>query len=340
MEEIKQLIGKYIQNNKYITCLEEVYLLFEKNKVTFEERNIIMQEIYKYNSKIHSLEQRKSGELKKIVVSEKINVETNNVSMIRNDLEVVENSKIESLDCNVDSYFSEVKKINSIEDLEILLPSRENEHFENIINMLLIKLYQEKVEIVNLIHEQQTNEPNVQYYFEEDLDQIEFIMDLLSEYKNYTEEDIIEEESKNNRIVFLKNSSNEPMIISSLKGYEEYYESFLELLNNILEGNFKRSRNFSNNNKIVDLLEVKSFKTRIIFSGLKDNIIVVMPAFVKKCDTDLRHRHLIENISRVYQQQKEELLKLTENEEFMEQEEKYLKDIIEMLKEKKKVNVK
>lgn len=63
MNEIKQLINRYIEQNKYISCLEELYVLFEKNNVSFQERTTIMKEIYKYNKKIYAIEQKKSQKL-------------------------------------------------------------------------------------------------------------------------------------------------------------------------------------------------------------------------------------------------------------------------------------
>lgn len=249
--------------------------------------------------------------------------------------------KVEPLQCDITSFMDEIKNFNDMSDLERILPSRDSEQFDNVIDMICVALYREKVEILNLIHEHQEKDPSIHQYFDNELEDIDCRIEMLLDYKNAV---IEEEENTNkkttNKIVFLKNSLGEPMIISSLKGYEEYYDSFLELINSIIDGTFKNKRTFLNNNKIVDMMEVKGFKTRILFSRLRDNIFVVMPAFVKKCDTDLRHRNLIQKVSQMHQMQKDTLMCLVDDEEFMLQEKHYLEELIKMLEEKKKVILK
>lgn len=339
MNEIQELINGHMQKNKYISCLEDLYVLFEKNSISYSERCIILKEIYKYNKKVHASEERRAQKLEKME-NQKIVVAQSKPEKISRSIEK-SNKNVEALQCDVSLYMDKIKNFSDVGELEIILPSREDEHFDNIIDMILTKLYQEKVEIINLIHEQQENEPSISQFFDEELEDIDYRMETLLDYKNdFFEEDEISTEKTNNKIVFLKNSFGEPMIISSLKGYEEYYESFLELINSIIDGTFKNKRTFLNNNKIVDLMEVKGFKTRILFSRLKNDIYVVMPAFVKKCDTDLRHRIIIQNISQMYQLQKDELMNALDNEDFMKQEQYYLDELIKTLDEKKKVYAK
>lgn len=338
MEEIQQLIIEYMSKNKYISCLEELYVLFEENNISLNEKITIMKEIYLYNKKIYASEERKSQELDNIenyektsIVTEKSSVQTTNKSK----------KIVEALQLDISSYMEKVKNINDISELEKILPSRDSEQFDNIIDMIAVNLYKEKVEIINLIHEQQEKEPLIHEFFDSELEDIDFRIEALLDYKNMTmEPEEFYNQNVLNRIVFLKNTIGEPMIISSLKGYEEYYESFLELINSIIDGSFKNKRSFSNNNKVVDMMEVKGFKTRVLFSHLKDNVYVIMPAFVKKCDTDLRHRNILENVSQIYQMQKEELLNLVNSGEYMQKEEEYLSELLDILKEKKKVNIK
>lgn len=338
MNEIKQLINRYIEQNKYISCLEELYVLFEKNNVSFQERTTIMKEIYKYNKKIYAIEQKKSQKLDNMEKDTK-RVKSSEEPPVP--MHTKTKKKVEPLQCDITSFMDEIKNFNDMSDLERILPSRDSEQFDNVIDMICVALYREKVEILNLIHEHQEKDPSIHQYFDNELEDIDCRIEMLLDYKNAV---IEEEENTNkkttNKIVFLKNSLGEPMIISSLKGYEEYYDSFLELINSIIDGTFKNKRTFLNNNKIVDMMEVKGFKTRILFSRLRDNIFVVMPAFVKKCDTDLRHRNLIQKVSQMHQMQKDTLMCLVDDEEFMLQEKHYLEELIKMLEEKKKVILK
>lgn len=338
MDEIQQLLVEYMSENRYISCLEELYVLFEKNNISSTERITIMKEIYMYNKKIYALEERKSQELDNIKNYDKASVMTEKSSIL-----TTSKSKkiVEALQFDISKYMEKIKNVNDISDLEKILPSRDNEQFDNIVDMIAVGLYKEKVEIINLIHEQQEKEPFIHEFFDSELEDIDFKIEILLDYKNMLMESKENcTQNVSNRVVFLKNTFGEPMIVSSLKGYEEYYESFLELINSIVDGSFKNKRSFSNNSKVIDMMEVKGFKTRVLFSHLKDNIYVIMPAFVKKCDTDLRHRNILENVSQIYQIQKEELLYLINNEEYMIKEEGYLGELLDILKEKKKVNIK
>lgn len=200
--------------------------------------------------------------------------------------------------------------------------------------MLLVNLYSKKIEIDNYIHQNQY-EDDIEEIFAEDLELLDFQMETILDYKDDVEEVTIETTSSQNEIIFLKNSSLEPVIFQDMKGKEEYYDSFLELLKSIQNGNLKNVKHFVNLDNVKDIYEVRGSKTRILFSKLKDNVFVVMSAFVKKCDTDLRHRNFVINVSQKYQLQKEYLLK-TYNEKGSSLDNQYLNNLYEMLSTKRR----
>jgi len=327
MKEVYEFLENYFSNNKYISNLDELYMLLEQQNLNLKEQKEVLVKVYEHNKKVQKQEINKSNKLLEI-------------SLIQDEEEIIEFSKPkekknpEPLKMDVSEYLNEIKKAENEDEIIELLPKREDLQFDNILSMIIINLYKEKVEILNFIHSQQ-NMNEVQSMFQEDIDDIDSKIEYILDYKNYEEEN--EYEEKDNKIIFLKNSFNEPIVFNNLSGYEEYYDSFLELIDRIKKGKFKKMRNFTNNNKIVDIMEVKGFKTRILFARITDDIYVVLAAFVKKCDTNLRHRHFIENISSKYQVQKNVLLNNLENPNFMIEEDKYYQQLITMLSEKKKV---
>lgn len=331
MEEIMAIIDAHIQTSRYISCLENLSVLFEKHNISFEDRKIILKKISEHNQKLYKLEQSKEKELTGIEVKNYTS------TLVVNETKPIELPKkiIEPLNCNVSSYMEKLKEAKTESEIIACLPKNDDKEFDNILGSILVNLYREKVEIINFLN-QQENREEIEEVFEEDLDDIEFKIETILDYKDCTDE-IELPKTKGNKVVFLKNSTNEPVIFQSLKGYEEYYPSFLELLNSILDGKFKRLRVFTNNAKLTSIMEVKSFKTRILFARLKDNTYVIISAFVKKCDTDLRHRNIIVTASQSYYVQKEQLLECINNLEYMAQEEKYLKELEELLSEKVKV---
>lgn len=330
MEEILKIIDLHIQTNRYINCLENIFVLFETYDIPFSERKDILKQVYEHNQKLYNEETRKEDKIAKIGTM-KCSVK----KVVEPIVEKTVKQQPEALNCDVSKYLNKIKEANEVDEIISILPERDNPDFDNILSSILINLYKEKVEIINFMNEQE-NRKEIEGIFESELDEINFKMETILDYKDYVP-DIELPKGNNNRIVFMKNSTLEPVIFQNLKGYEEYYESFLDLLNSIIDGSFKRMRTFTNNNKIDNIYEVKNFKTRILFTRLKDNVYVVIAAFVKKSDTELRINNFITNCSQQLSLQKNTLLAGISNEEFMIQEDKYLADLKQMLSERMKV---
>lgn len=322
MENVKKFLESYYSDNKYIFNLEDLYILLEK--LTLKERKEFLIQVYQYNKKLQNQ-------------AVKVVKQSSNIPIIQEDEAKIEfskpkqNKKVEALNLDVSNYLNKLKSVTNEEEILNILPKRDESQFENILDKIIIELYKEKVEILNFIHFQKEDIIN---FFQEELDEIEFKIEYILDYKDYEEENY---KSENNKIIFLKNNFNEPIIFNDLNGCEEYYDSFLKLIKRIQTGNFKKMRNFTNNNKIVDIMEVKGFKTRILYSRIAEDTYVVLSAFVKKCNTDLKHRNILQNVSLKYQLQKDTLLNNVKNSSFMANEKLYYDELIEMLSEKKKV---
>lgn len=340
MDEIRSLLKKYMEDKKYISCLEELYVLFEKNNISYAERMDFLKLLNDYNMQLYTSEKQKASELE-VIEKKKTSIQdvpaSTQISIISENKRP--KKKVEHLNIDVKEYIDNLKKLYGKVKLEEILPDRDNIESENIINSILVNLYKEKVETINFIRENEADMDEISSLFEDELDLLDSIMESLIDYKNNTEINSFVSPTidTTNRIIFMKNSSNEPMIFQNIKGYEEYYDSFLELLESIVDGTFKNMRVFVNNNKLTNMIEVKDFKTRIQFTRLKDNIFVIISAFIKKCDTDLRHRNFISNCSQNYQSQKNELLNNIEDEDYMNKEAEFLEELRNTLKGKKKV---
>lgn len=329
MDEIMAIIDVHIKTNRYISCLENLSVLFEKYNISFTDRKQILRKINEHNQKLYKTEQAKEKEL--------VNIELKSCkpTIVTNEDKKAEGIKKvpEPLNCNVSIYMEKLKKAKTEEEIVQCLPKKEDSEFDNILSTILVNLYREKVEIINFLN-QQENRFEIEEVFEEDLDDIEFKVETILDYM----ENVVEIElpkTNNNKIIFAKNSSNEPLIFQNLKGYEDEYALFLDLINSIEDGTFKRVRSFADK-RLDYLIEVRKGTARIFFSRI-ENIYVVISAFVKKCNTDLRHRNFMANSSKIYQLQKEQLSEYIKNAEYMSLEGKYLNDLKEMLGQKARV---
>lgn len=331
MKKIESYLNEYFSNNKYFSSLEELYMLFEQESIPLKDRKEILKQIYSHNMKIQKTEQKKKEKT----------IDTNSIKFDNSEYKIIgqkeENKNVQALKFDISSYMTDIRNAKTLQQLDNILPKKDAVDFDNILSAIIIELYKEKVYIINSIHSHDEKDLEIKQFFEEELEDIDFKIEYLLEYKEYEEYEEVNVSSQNNKIIFLKNSYNEPIIFQNLKGYEEYYSSFLELITSIQSGRFKKVKGFVKENKISDISEVKSFKTRILFAKIKEDTYVVLAAFVKKCDWDLRHRNFVGNISQKYQMQKNELLNNLQSQKFIDSEQTHLYNLLEMLKEKKKV---
>jgi len=328
MEEVLKILEEYKNSNRYISCLEDIYVLFEKYSISFKDRISVLQKIDEHNQRIYEIEGEKTQTVLPIP----------NKTIMDNEKEedIIEEkvSKVNSpLIVDIKSYLLNISKAITHDEIVSCLPKKDDVNYGNIVNSILIRLYKDKVEIINFLN--QENNKEITEAFDDELTMLDFKIETILDYIN----EVIEEEvyEPGNRIMFLKNSSQEPYIFQTLKGYEEYYGLFLELLNSIINGRFKRKRYFVNHGKIINIYEVGSFEARILFTGIKENTYVVLSAFMKKCNHNLQTHNFVENSSSKFQAQKDFLLSMFNNEEYMQQEQVYLQQLTDMLSERVKV---
>ena len=119
------------------------------------------------------------------------------------------------------------------------------------------------------------------------------------------------EELQENELVYLKSDIGNYYALKDLDDIpKEYYASFLELLLSIKNNRFKNRKNLTDISKV---LEVKNFKTRIIFSRVGQTKYAILGMFMKKVDKDkLQREFLLARQDQFLRQV--ETLKNTENE--------------------------
>ena len=119
------------------------------------------------------------------------------------------------------------------------------------------------------------------------------------------------EEPQENELVYLKSDIGNYYALKDLDDIpKEYYASFLELLLSIKNNRFKNRKNLTDISKV---LEVKNFKTRIIFSRVGQTKYAILGMFMKKVDKDKLQREFLLARQNQFLRQVE-TLRTTENE--------------------------
>ena len=199
-----------------------------------------------------------------------------------------------------------------------------------IINSILMYFIKECVEIEKFIAKENLNKEE-KNDFQEEIRSKQTLIHKIAEYRN---QPIIEEDKKyNNNIIYLTSPSDNIYAQSDLKDIsKEFYDSFLELLNSIIDGTFKNVKCFTNHNKIGKLYEVKNFQTRIIFDRINKDTYVIISVFIKKTDKDLRYFEQIINRSSKYFSIKEILKEAAKNQIFIDKNKQITEEILGVLR--------
>lgn len=243
-------------------------------------------------------------------------------------------------------YLDNYKKLDdqfTYEDVISILPTKENYDYEDIINRLIAESYKEIKEINDLLLEDST-------ITKEELLEYKSLIDKEKKKISYIRKSTVEEkeisvkEHKNN-IVLVPTIGGNIRVIDELEHIpSDYYESFLELINSIINGTFKKVKTFTSNSQLTGISEVKAFKTRVVFSRLDKNTYAIITAFIKKTDTDRFYKDTLTRKVGHFKENETLLKNLVKDEKFMAENAKNVEDLFTLLnvkensKEYKKVN--
>lgn len=189
---------------------------------------------------------------------------------------------------DISFYENLLKSCPSTIELPHYLPKRNHPNFSFLMNQLSAKILKEIVEIENFMVEENLSLEEKREFLEEIKEKKE-LLNYFILYRDKTDftEALQEEMEKENTLLFLQSTSGNYYALQDEKRLEqEYYKSFLELLESIKKGTFKNLKVFTSNNKLKGLLEVKEFKTRIVFQRLERDVYVILSMFLKKVNRD------------------------------------------------------
>ena len=273
--------------------------------------------------------------------------EENDKSMIENPItssEVI----IEDDDFNdeISFYLDSYKTLDdnfTYEDIIRIIPTKDNYNYEDITNRLIAESYKEIKEIDELIVEDETitkeELKECLALIEKEQTKIKYIRRSKQE-----EEEVITNEHKN-RIVLVPTIGGNIRVIDELEHIpSEYYDSFLELINSIVNGTFKNVKTFTSNPQLTGVSEVKGFKTRVVFSRLDKNTYGLITAFVKKTDTDKLYKETLTRKVTHFRENESKLKEKIKDSEFMELNDLYIAELFNLISPKetdielKKVN--
>ena len=272
--------------------------------------------------------------LKKEVINKEIVKDTVNKKILE------ETKEEESFDDEVSFYLSNYKQLSenfSDEEINIILPKKKNPRYKDILLRLSLVSVKEIKEVKEILRTEQLSldeKTLCEKIIEIENKKIDFIKSKL--ITNEKEE--IEEQEEKNNIILVPMLSGNIRVIDELEHIpNDYYDSFKDLINSIIDGTFKNVKNFTNNSALISISEVKGRQTRVVFKRLNNNSYALITAFIKKCDTDkLYQESLIGKVKEYYLI--ESMLKDKLNDqEFMDENEKNVLQLFNILSPKEEI---
>lgn len=251
-----------------------------------------------------------------------------------------------NFDDEISFYLDNYNKLDdqfTYNDIISILPTKDNYDYEDIINRLIAESYKEIKEINELLLDDQTlgKEELLEFkgLIEKEHKKIEYIRKSMIEEK----ETVINEHK--NKIVLVPTIGGNIRVIDELEHIPlDYYESFLELINSIINGTFKNVKTFTSNSQLAGISEVKGFKTRVVFSRLDKNTYALITAFIKKSDIDKLYKDTLTRKVSHFKENESLLKNRIKDTDFMRENDKYVEELFNLLdskdnnKEYKKVN--
>lgn len=201
------------------------------------------------------------------------------------------NDKKEDL-LNVDYYINQLESLSDFENLSLILPQRNNVKYYSIINTILAYYLKEIQEYEFILASEQLDSKEKEDYRKE-IDIYRLKIDKIIAYRD-SKEILVNDNKITNKLVFLTTPKGNYYAYQDLKNNQDFYSSFLNLLNSIINGTFKNVKNIVSKNKIC---EVKENECRILFSRLNADTYIIIGFFIKKTHFSLKYNNDLSSFS-------------------------------------------
>lgn len=206
------------------------------------------------------------------------------------------------------SYISVIQEMETIEEIESALPSRETKNYYEFIRELIQRFMEIRQTLCALLEDVTDNLD--QKYVEKELEKNELHLTVLNHCLE--EEKIFITDERKRNIIFLKTASDGISFFEKdLKAFpKEYLPSIMNLYEKLKQDfhseNEPLFKRLIGDDRVKGLYELKDFKIRLVFHILSDNTAVVIAAYLKKSNvTPKIVREMLESRNAYFEKNKE-----------------------------------
>ena len=273
---------------------------FLKSSLSDKEIREKILEINRRNKQIYEEEKNKKRKPVTFCLPEKI---------ITKKEEKIE--KREEID--ISFYIAQINMCTSLEEIETILPRREETDFFILMNTILSYYLKECKELEEFINQEHMSLKDRQKLKEEYQQKRNFLSYMIT-YRDEKKK-IKKEPEKKNTLIYLTSLQGNYYILKDLKQFPlEYYDIFFKTLFSIKVGIFKNVKRLTNTN-IGVLYEVKNKDIRILFDRFDLHTFIIVGAFIKKSYSEQYFFDFISLRAKKLKEWKRDAFRMQENEE-------------------------
>ena len=332
---LDKVLSTYIINNDLIPLHIIIKLreYLEKSNYDTKGINNIIRTIFEYNKTIKRTREEENKHYQSIIENRKKVITPNKQEIFeepKTEIKVIEDN---SLKLDISYYMREINETNNDEDIIQILPDKNSDNYTDIINLILLNLFEYRIMIDKLLKEEEDKELIV----EKDI-----VNKKISCIKNYQKRinNNPKTVEKKNHVIFLTTNSNNICIKNDIERDidPEYYSDIKELLDSIIDGTLKNVKAFTENKNLTGLSEVKYRKARITFKRVSSDTYVVIHAFIKKWDNALHYRNFLVERYLLYKEKEPFIIDNLNNEDYLNKNDQIHHAINNLLTEKEVLN--
>lgn len=305
-----------------------------------EER---LETIYELINDIKGLESEISRLEKAAIISEEKAEEKTDLVIREPEVIIDEEKELDSIGSEVEFYYKQItsfipsnNKDKDIYDLSEMLPVKTNPNYYKLYLRILAELNKEEIFYRTEIEENKDIESKetLKSYYDELLiinEKKNLIKEIHNNRELETEKEI--QERPNNKLVFLNSMGDRIYALDDIELIpNDFYDKIAELLNSIINGTFKNVRYFhSTNDKLNGVIEVKDFKTRVLFDRVGPHTYAIIAIFLKKSDKDKAYMEFLANRVQTYRNRKNIIISNLEDYDYMEEQSRIEKDLFNII---------
>lgn len=331
--EIKDVIYRFKSPSGFIENINFLVDTLKSENLSSEEIIKVLTEVLKYNQSLNSKLEKENLEFEKMFANRK-SLTSDNLKVSSYFEMEEEYNKSSDSGRDISYYKIQIDNCTDLNKLESLLPKRNVENFEELMDYILASLLEEEMEFRKLLYDSSIP-------LESDIDILNYVneihekFEMIKNYRDYKKTTYIEE-ATSNHLIFLTTAYGNVCAISDLKDIDESnYENLLKLFNSIIDGTFKNVKSFTLFKSGNMISEVKGFQQRICFDKLDTDVYIITSIFTKKTDNGLSYRNNLINRDSLYRSMESKIkakLKGKDREKLLRENDLIKEDVISLLK--------